>query len=166
MPTLRASEQEARVAFLRKPPRFFACPSRGGSQKRSGTDQIGGVQLNVPYRIVGKASIGGPPITLRPGTQTLDGGETLVYLQGQDLSSEAELANRQKEVVSAMFEQALGPRSLVSHPNTVSSLLRRTETNMTPLEAAQLAIRLRAVKGADTTKKFGATPGREGAAQP
>jgi LCP family protein required for cell wall assembly len=128
------------------------------------TDQVGGVQLDVPYRIAGKASIGGPQITLRPGMQTLDGDEMLVYLQGQDLSSETELADRQKEVVSAMFEQALGPRSLVSHPTTVSSLLERTETNMTPLEAAQLAVRLHAVRGADAIKEFGATPGREGAA--
>lgn len=130
------------------------------------TDQMGGVRLNVPYRIVGKTSIGGPLITLRPGTQRLDGDEVLVYLQGQDLSSETDLANRQREVLSAMFEQSLGPGRLLSHPTTLSPLLRRTETNMTPFEAAQLAVRLQAGGGSDTITEVDAAPGREGAAQP
>jgi anionic cell wall polymer biosynthesis LytR-Cps2A-Psr (LCP) family protein len=129
------------------------------------TDQIGGVRINVPYPIVGKASVGGPLITLSPGTQTLDGDQILVYLQGQDLSSETDLVNRQWEVLFATFEQALGPGRLLSHPTTVGALLEQTETNMTPLEAVQLAIRFQALRGGDTTTEVDATPEREGAAR-
>ena len=46
------------------------------------TDRMGGVRVDVPNLVSGRATPGGPEITLRPGPQTLDGDQALVYLQG------------------------------------------------------------------------------------
>ena len=57
-----------------------------------------------------------------------------------------------------MLEQALGPAQLLTHPTTVSTVLEQTETNKTPLEAVQLAIRFVALRGFGSTTQVDAAP--------
>ena len=54
----------------------------------------GGVMVDVPRPVGDRASPGGTAITLTPGLQKLDGDQAIVYLQGGDLQTDAEIARR------------------------------------------------------------------------
>jgi polyisoprenyl-teichoic acid--peptidoglycan teichoic acid transferase len=72
-------------------------------------DSMGGVEIEVPEAVSGRASSTGSEITLSPGPQTLDGDRVLLYLQGKDLRDDVERAERQRDFLHAMFRQALSP---------------------------------------------------------
>jgi len=124
-------------------------------------DTSGGVRLNVRHPVSGRVAAGDAPITLNKGTQILGGDEALVYLQGQDLPNNTQRAERQRDFLYAMFRQALAPRTLISNPTTLTTVLANTETNLSALEALQLAIRLKAMEDAGMSVQAGAVPGRE-----
>jgi LCP family protein required for cell wall assembly len=126
--------------------------------------KMGGVHIDVPNPVSGRAEVGGPLVTLRPGPQTLNGDQALVYLQGTDLSSDAERAKRQQAFLSTTFAQALDLRNLLSEPDTVKTVLENAQTNMNSLEAIQLAGRLRALKESDDPIEARMIPGRESGA--
>lgn len=140
---------------------YFAVSAEG---LREIVDKMGGVQINVPNAVSGQAAIAGPVLTLRPGPQTLNGDQALVYLQGTDLRSDAKRAERQQAFLSAMFEQALGPRELLFEPATVKVLLENAQTNMSTLEAIQLAGRLRELEDSDDPIEARMVPKQEAGA--
>lgn len=107
---------------------------------------MGGVHVKVPETVSGRATPGGPEITLRPGPQALNGGQALVYLQGKDLTRDAERAERQRDFLYAMFRQALGPSNLLANPSTLNAVLRNIDTNMSSVQMVQLAGRIRELK--------------------
>lgn len=111
---------------------------------------VGGVRIYVPQPTSGRAAPGGPLLTLRPGRQTLDGDEALVYLQGNDLPSGAGRAVRQQDFLNAMLRQALGPSNLIANPSTLRVLSENTETNMGSLQLVQLVSRVRALEESGT----------------
>jgi LCP family protein required for cell wall assembly len=129
-------------------------------------DVMDGVRIDVPNSVVGQARPGGPKLTLEPGTQMLSGNQALVYLQGRDLLSEAERAERQQAFLMSMFRQALGPTSLLSNPNTLETLLQHVETNMGTVEVVQLAARAKALNDSGVSTETGMLPGRLGATYP
>jgi len=124
-------------------------------------DTSGGVRLNVRHPVSGRAAAGSAPITLKEGTQILDGDEALVYLQGQDLSNNTQRAERQRDFLYAMFRQARAPRTMISNPTTLTTLLANTETNLSAPEALQLAIRLKAIEDAGMRVQAGVVPAKE-----
>lgn len=124
-------------------------------------DSMGGVEIEVPDAVSGRASSTGSEITLSPGPQTLDGDRVLVYLQGKDLRNEVERAERQRDFLHAMFRQALSPSNLLSNPATLPTVLEHTQTNMGLAEAVQLANRIRALEDSGATIETGTVPGRE-----
>lgn len=124
-------------------------------------DSSGGVRLNVRHPVSGRAAVGGTPITLKEGTQILDGDEALVYLQGQDLSDNTQRAERQRDFLYAMFRQALAPRTVLSNPTTLTTVLANTETNLSAPEALQLMTRLKALEDSGMSVRAGVVPGRE-----
>ena len=87
----------------------------------------------------GRASPGGPTITLHPGPQTLNADQALVYLQGKDLPSDAERAKRQQSFLYAMFRQSLGPLNLLANPTALNAVFENTATNMSSVQMVQLA---------------------------
>ena len=124
-------------------------------------DSMGGVEIEVPEAVSGRASSTGSEITLSPGPQTLDGDGVLVYLQGKDLRDDVERAERQRDFLQAMLRQALGPSNLLSNPATLPTVLKHTQTNMSSVETVQLANRLRALDDSDAPIETGTVPGRE-----
>ena len=129
-------------------------------------DTMGGVRIDVPNPVSGRAQVGGPELTLGPGLQVLSGDQTLVYLQGRDLPSDVERAERQQAFLNTMFRQALGPANLLSDPATLAALREHTETNLSPAEAIQLAGRVGALKDTSVGVDAATVPGREGTARP
>lgn len=124
-------------------------------------DTSGGTRVNVQRPISGRVTRGGAPITLKTGTQLLDGNEALVYLLGQDLPDNVQRAERQRDFLYAMFRQALAPRTLISNPTTLTTVLSYTETNLSAPEALQLAIRLRVLEDSGMSVQTGTMPVRE-----
>lgn len=109
-------------------------------------DTVGGVTVDVPRPVSGRAAPGEPPTTLQKGSQSLGGNEALVYLQGRDLSNDVQRAERQQDFLYSLFGQALSPRNLVANPTTLTTALAYTETNLSSPEAFQLANRLRVME--------------------
>jgi polyisoprenyl-teichoic acid--peptidoglycan teichoic acid transferase len=124
-------------------------------------NKMGGVRIDVPNPISGRAAFGGPELALRPGPQTLNGDQALVYLQGTDLPSDAERTERQQAFLSAMLSQALSLGNLLSEPGTLNAVLENVRTNLGTLEAIQLVGRVRARKDSDDPIKAHMVPGRE-----
>jgi LCP family protein required for cell wall assembly len=140
---------------------YFAISAKGLKEI---VNKMGGVRIDVPNPVSGRAAVDGPILTLRPGPQTLNGDQALVYLQGTDLASDAERAERQQAFLSAMFEQALGLRKQLSEPTTVKTLLENAQTNMNTLEAIQLAARLRELEDSDDPIEARVVPRQEAGA--
>lgn len=128
-------------------------------------DAMGGVRIDVPGPVSGRARPGGPVLTLRPGPQALSGEQALVYLQGRDLLHVAERAERQQVFLSTMFRQALGPSNLLSDPATLDSVREHTQSSMSPIETLQLVGRVRALKDSGAGLEAATVPGREGASR-
>ena len=108
-------------------------------------DIMGGIQVDVPSPVSGRASVGGSLITVPAGSQTLNGDQVLVYLQGGDLSGDAERIERQQAFLEQMFHQAFRTRNIISHPITVYKAVESIETNMTKVEAIRFAGRVRSM---------------------
>ena len=124
-------------------------------------ESMGGVRVDVPETTTGRASIQGPEITLRPGTQTLDGDQSLVHYLAEDAWGEAERTKRQLDLLYAVYRQAFGPANLVSDPDTASAVFEHTDTNMSPVETLQVVGRVRASKEAGVPLQTGTVPGQE-----
>ena len=127
---------------------------------------MGGVLIDVPRPVSGRAAPGGAQMTLAAGPQKLDGDQALVYLQGTDLPNDAERAERRQGFLYAMFRQALGPSNLLTNPTTLSAVAENTETNMSSAQMVQLAGRIGALRGSAAPLETGAVPGRESPAPP
>lgn len=128
---------------------------------RNVVDTMGGIRVDVPRSVSGRAAPGGPLITLEQGLQTLDGDESLVHLQGLDLPDNLQRAERQRDFLYAMFRQALAPGTLISDPTTLTTVFAYTETNLSAPEALQLANRLRVLENSGMSVQAGVVPGRE-----
>lgn len=122
-------------------------------------EAMGGLQIDVPESISGRAVPGGPIVTLSQGPQTLNGDETLVYLQGSYLEDDVSQARRQQDLLTALFGQALAPETLIFEPATLSALFESVDTNMSSSEAVQLAIRFRTVRGSGVSLDVSTVPG-------
>lgn len=122
---------------------------------------MGGVRIEVPQTMSGRATPGGPEITLSPGPQTLSGDQALVYLQGKDLPDDAERAKRQQGFLYAMYRQALGPSNLLANPSTLNVVVENTETNMSGVQMVQLAGRVKALKDSGVPIEVNKVPGGE-----
>ena len=99
---------------------------------------MGGVQVDVPQAMSGQAAQGGAEVTLPQGQQTLDGDQALVYLQGGDLTDDAQHAKRQVNFLYAMFLQALDPSNALANPSTVKVVVENTDTNLSIVQTVQL----------------------------
>lgn len=124
-------------------------------------DEMGGVRIRVLDPAAGKVPGGGPEVSLRPGMQTLNGDQALVYLEGQDLPSDVERAERQQAFLQDMLRQALSFQTLLSNPTTLRAVFENVQTNMSATEAVELAARFRALKNTDASIQTQIVPGRE-----
>ena len=129
-------------------------------------NSTGGMQIDVPNHLNGKASIGGSNLTLHPGPQILNGDQALVYLQGADLPSDVERAERQQAFVRSLLGQALDSGNLLRNPTTVSTMSEHVQTNMNFVEAIGVVARLRGLERFDAAGKAHMLPGWEMAISP
>jgi polyisoprenyl-teichoic acid--peptidoglycan teichoic acid transferase len=107
-------------------------------------DQIGGVDVEVPYEMTVDPIGPGNTVTLQPGTQHLDGPVALAYARNRDtIGSDFDRSDRQQQVVMAIFDKitSLGtlPKLIANSPSIYNNLRYGIHTNLNLKETISLA---------------------------
>jgi LCP family protein required for cell wall assembly len=107
-------------------------------------DEIGGVEVDVPYEIAVDPIGPHNTVTLEPGVQTLDGPTALAYARNREtFGADFDRADRQQQVVMAMFDRitSLGtlPRLITNSPVIYNNLRNGIHTNLNLKDTGSLA---------------------------
>ena len=107
-------------------------------------NEIGGVEVNVPYEITVDPIGPHNTVTLQPGVQTLDGPTALAYARNREtFGADFDRADRQQQVVLAMFDQitSLGrlPKLIANSPIIYNNLRNGIHTNLNLKDTISLA---------------------------
>jgi LCP family protein required for cell wall assembly len=107
-------------------------------------NEIGGVEVDVPYEITVDPIGPHNTVTLQPGIQNLDGPTALAYARNRETyGADFDRADRQQQVVMAMFDQitSLGklPKLIANSPTIYNNLRNGIHTNLNLKETISLA---------------------------
>jgi LCP family protein required for cell wall assembly len=107
-------------------------------------DEIGGVEVDVPYEITVDPIGPHNTVILQQGVQTLDGPTALAYARNREtFGADFDRADRQQQVVMAMFDQitSLGnlPKLIANSPIIYNNLRNGIHTNLNLKETISLA---------------------------
>jgi polyisoprenyl-teichoic acid--peptidoglycan teichoic acid transferase len=103
---------------------------------------LGGITIEVEEPI--EVGIGGQPISIPAGTQTLNGTEALAYVRYRGgPTADIGRIGRQQRFLQELAQEATSPAKLPRLPATTLAVWRNIDTNMNPLQAARFAIRMR-----------------------
>jgi len=108
-------------------------------------DALGGVELNVPYRMRYVDVAGGLDIDLMPGPQVLDGKRAADFVRFREtVRGDYDRIDRVKTLAFAMLQRVrdLQLRALTVIPELVDTLLADVETNASPALVRDLLPRL------------------------
>jgi LCP family protein required for cell wall assembly len=117
---------------------------------------LDGITLDVEQPI--EVGIEGRRVYIPAGTQTLDGTEALAYVRYRGgPTADIGRIGRQQKFLQALAREATSPAKLPHLPATARAVWRNIETNMSPLEAARFALRMR-VSGGVEAEIYPGTP--------
>jgi LCP family protein required for cell wall assembly len=107
-------------------------------------DQIGGIDVEVPYELSVDPIGPGNTVTLQAGMQHLDGPTALAYARNRDtFGADFDRADRQQQVIMALFDKlsSLGtlPKLIANAPSIYNNLRYGIHTNLTLKEIISLA---------------------------
>jgi polyisoprenyl-teichoic acid--peptidoglycan teichoic acid transferase len=103
---------------------------------------LGGITIEVEEPI--EVGIGGQPVSIPAGTQTLNGTEALAYVRYRGgPTADIGRIGRQQRFLQELAHEATSPSKLPRLPATALAVWRNIDTNMNPLQAARFAIRMR-----------------------
>jgi len=107
-------------------------------------NEIGGVEVEVPFEITVDPVGPHNTVTLQPGIQTLDGPTALAYARNREtFGADFDRADRQQQVVLAMFDQitSLGrlPKLIANSPIIYNNLRNGIHTNLNLKDTISLA---------------------------
>lgn len=103
-------------------------------------DVLGGVEIDVPSPMKYVDRTQGLEIDLEPGVQRLSGEEAHHFLRfRQDELGDIGRVQRQQQMIRAVSEQALRPRTLLRLPDIVQTIRDNVDTNMTLDELLSLS---------------------------
>lgn len=117
-------------------------------------DELGGVEVDVPYEIKVDPIGPGNTVVLQPGTQHLDGPTALAYARNRyTAGGDFDRADRQQQVILAIRERALRlqalPKLILKAPRLYRQLNAGIHTNMTLQQAIKLAWLVRDIQPGD-----------------
>jgi polyisoprenyl-teichoic acid--peptidoglycan teichoic acid transferase len=107
-------------------------------------DEIGGIDVDVPYELSVDPIGPGNTVFLTQGVQHLDGPTALAYARNREtFGADFDRADRQQQVVMAIFDQitSLGsmPRLIANSPTIYNNLRSGVHTNLSLKESISLA---------------------------
>jgi anionic cell wall polymer biosynthesis LytR-Cps2A-Psr (LCP) family protein len=109
---------------------------------------MGGITVEVEEPI--EVGIGGRPVSIPAGTQTLDGFEALAYVRYRGTpTADIGRIGRQQRFLQELAREATSPAKLPRLPATTLAVWRNIETNMNPLQATRFAIQMRLAGGVE-----------------
>jgi polyisoprenyl-teichoic acid--peptidoglycan teichoic acid transferase len=105
-------------------------------------NSLGGITLEVEEPI--EVGIGGQPVSIPAGTQTLNGTEALAYVRYRGgPTADIGRIGRQQRFLQELAREATSPAKLPRLPATALAVWRNIDTNMNPLQAARFAVQMR-----------------------
>ncbi len=108
-------------------------------------DALGGVEVNVPYRMYYTDNAAGLRIDLQPGPQVLDGSDAAGFVRYREtIRGDIDRLDRVKTLAYAMLRRVrdLNVRAVAVLPELVDVLFADVETNASPALARELLPRL------------------------
>lgn len=94
-------------------------------------DELGGIEVDVPYERIEKDENDGNSIHLMPGVQTLDGRHALALARTRKLDSDVDRGKRQQMIVEAMIDKAASASAVLKYGNVIEAIGNNMKTNMT-----------------------------------
>ncbi len=117
---------------------------------------MGGITVEVEEPI--EVGIGGRPVSIPAGTQTLDGFEALAYVRYRGTpTADIGRIGRQQRFLQELAREATSPAKLPRLPATTLAVWRNIETSMNPLQATRFAIQMR-LAGSVEAEVYPGTP--------
>jgi LCP family protein required for cell wall assembly len=102
-------------------------------------DALGGLEVNVPKRMVYNDNTQGLHIDLQPGPQVLRGRDIEGFLRFRhDELGDIGRLDRQKLLLKALFDQLTKPESLVRLPSLLAAAGKDMKTDLGPMEIGGL----------------------------
>ncbi|MTH55046.1 LytR family transcriptional regulator [Bacillus mangrovi] len=100
-------------------------------------DELGGVEVDVPFDFSEKSDVTGKRIYFKEGKQTLDGEEALAYarMRKQDPRGDFGRNDRQKEIITAIIKKATSPQNILKVDDIANQISENVETNLRISEA-------------------------------
>jgi LCP family protein required for cell wall assembly len=103
-------------------------------------DMIGGVEIEVPFKMYYTDRHGNYITGLEPGRQILNGEKALLYVRYMDhATGEVGRLNRQQEFIKALAGKAFQPGNILDLVKLYNVFQQYTKTDLTATEALQLA---------------------------
>lgn len=110
---------------------------------REVVDVLGGVEINVPFRMKYDDPTQNLHINLQPGLQLLDGAKAEQFIRfrhNNDMtvgyaSGDIGRTKAQQDFIKAFIKQLMSPSNIVKLPELIKTALNNTETNITVREA-------------------------------
>ncbi len=125
-------------------------------------DALGGVEADVPKRLVYYDRAGGLAINLRPGRQKLDGKDVEALLRFRhDDQGDVGRVQRQQGFILELVPQLLQPSHLLKLPVLLGILRNNAATDLSPYEMLQIAGWLRSL-GSSADLQLTVLPGKSG----
>ena len=93
-------------------------------------DALGGIEAEVPYRMLEKDEFDRNTVNLQPGLQTLNGREALALARTRKQDSDIERGKRQQEIIKAIATKAASVTSITKYDDILSAVGSNMKTNM------------------------------------
>ena len=120
---------------------------------RDVVDAIGGVWIDVPFRIYDTlASAYGPAYaTIEKGYQKLDGKHALTFVRTRHTMADSDYGRmrNQQAFIKALASQALSLSNVFNASQIVDAVASNLDTDMTPLQLADLVLQFKGMKPED-----------------
>src|SRR5690606_23524271 len=108
-------------------------------------DALGGVTVDVPYRMFHRDNAGGLLIDFQPGPQHMDGVDASLFIRYRNtLRGDIDRIDNVKRLAYAMLQRLkeMNVRAVTLAPSLVDTFLSDVETNASPALVRQLAARI------------------------
>lgn len=94
-------------------------------------DALGGIEIEVPYKLNELDENDKRTVNLQPGLQTLNGREALALARTRKLDSDLERGKRQQEIIKAIATKSASFTSITKYDAVLEAVGNNMKTNMT-----------------------------------
>ncbi|MDD5457005.1 MAG: LCP family protein [Candidatus Margulisbacteria bacterium] len=128
--------------FLQIPIDYYLVLDMAGVKNM--VDQIGGVEMDIKYRMYYVDKAGDLYIDFQPGKQQLNGQKAMSYLRYRhDHGGDIGRISRQQSFVKAVVQKMMSPLQIIKLPQVISDLSKYVKTDLTLGQMYTLALEIK-----------------------